>query len=188
MKINKVFLFIVIGVIIFLSVDAFARKKRKEYFTRPQVGAWFGPITPLGKTAELVETALGGGVFARINTPYRFIKIGLDASYQKYESKGVNELTFVPAYFSLIYLLPIDLPVRFQLKGGLGVGYLYLLPDKKDQWDPVFTVGLEISFPAGRIVNIGLRMDYIYIFERYKKNSESEGHILNIGVMVYFNI
>ncbi|OHD65654.1 MAG: hypothetical protein A2176_13510 [Spirochaetes bacterium RBG_13_51_14] len=175
-------------IIVLCHADAFAYKERKDYFSKPQIGGWFGPVTPLGETGKWVETNLGGGIFARYTLPYRFLKIGVDTSYQKYKSKGVNELQFVPVYGNLVFQIPVDFPVRFQFKAGVGAGYLYLKPDDLDQWDPIFMGGFEVSFPAGRIVNIGLRIDYIYIYEGYIKGSKYGGHILNTGIQLYFNI
>ncbi len=166
----------------------YAYKERKDNFSKPQVGAWFGPVTPLGETGKRVETNLGGGGFARFTFPWPFLKIGVDASYQKFKSKGVNELQFVPVYGNLLFQIPVDFPVRFQFKGGAGAGWLSVKPDNKTQWDPIFMAGFEVSFPAGRIVNIGLRIDYIYIYEGYIKGSKNGGHILNTGIQLYFNI
>jgi len=169
-------------------MDAFAYQERKDYFSKPQIGGWFGPVTPLGETGKWVDTNLGGGLFVRFTLPYRFLKIGVDSSYQQFVSKGVKDLTFVPLYGNLLFQLPVDFPVRFQFKGGAGAGYLNMKPDNLIQWDPIFMAGFEVSFPAGRIVNIGLRIDYIYIYEGYIKGSKQGGHILNTGIQLYFNI
>ncbi len=168
--------------------DAYALREGKDHFSKPQIGGWFGPVTPLGEISKKVETNLGGGGFVRFTFPYRFLKIGFDSSYQKFISKGVTELQFVPVYGNLLFQIPVDFPVRFQIKAGIGSGYLHLKPDNVDQWDPIFMTGLEISFPAGRIVNIGLRIDYIYIYEGHLKGSKNGGHILNTGIQLYFNI
>ena len=182
---------IILIIAVFLSVcqtAVFAYQERKDYFSKPQIGGWFGPVTPLGVISNKVETNLGGGVFMRFTFPYQFLKFGVDVSYQQFKSKGVNELQFVPVYGNLIFQLPIDIPVRFQFKAGAGLGWVYIKPDKLTNWDPIFTAGMEVSFPAGRLVNIGLRIDYIYIYEGYLKGSKNGGHILNTGVQLYFNI
>ncbi len=168
--------------------DAFAYKERKDYFSRPQIGGWFGPVTPVGKLARNVETNLGGGAFIRFTFPWPYLKFGVDSSYQKFKSKGVNELQFVPVYGNLLFQIPVEFPVRFQFKGGIGGAWLSVKPDNKNGWDPVFMAGFEVSFPAGRIVNIGLRIDYIYIYEGYMKSSKNGGHIINTGIQLYFNI
>ncbi len=168
--------------------SGFAVKSRKDYFYKPQLGAWFGPVTPLGKGSTLVDAALSGGAFFRYNLPIRPLKIGIDASYQKYESSGVNELTLVPVYANLLYLLPVNLPIRFQLKAGVGATYNFIKPDEWDQWDPVIMGGFELSFPAGRLINIGLRVDYLYIYQGYVDKSARGGHLINAGIMLYFNL
>jgi len=179
----------VAGIILMMCrSDAYAYKERKDYFSKPQIGGWFGPVTPFGEISKRVETNLGGGLFVRFTLPYRYLKIGVDSSYQQFKSKGVNELQFIPLYGNLLFQIPVDFPVRFQFKGGAGAGYLNLKPDKLTQWDPIFMAGFEVSFPAGRIVNIGLRIDYIYIYEWYIKGSKHGGHVLNTGIQLYFNI
>ena len=173
-----------------LTVPVHGYRERKDHFSRPQIGGWFGPVTPMGKIAEKVETNLGGGAFVRMTLPYRFLKVGVDSSYQKFKAKsrGVTELQFVPIYGNLLFQIPVDFPVRFQFKGGMGAGYLHLKPDNADVWDPLFMAGFEVSFPAGRIVNIGLRIDYLYILEGHLKGSKNGGHVLNTGIQLYFNI
>jgi hypothetical protein len=177
------------AVIAACSADAFALSDRKDYFTRPQIGGWFGIVTPLASLTKKVDSSLGGGVFVRFTFPWQYLKFGVDASYQKFKQKGDNGLQFVPIYGNLLFQLPFDFPVRFQLKGGAGLGYVYILPDKIGQWEPVFVGGFEVSFPAGRVVNIGLRIDYIYIYEGYIKSARGGGgHIINSGIQLYFNI
>ena len=176
-----------------LESRSYAAKNRKDYFFKPQIGGWFGPVTPVGDTDKLFDTELSGGIFARVNLPkenffLRYFKIGVDVSYQHYQSKGVNDLHFVPLYGSIIGLLPIDIPVRIQLKWGAGAAYLYERPDRLEVWEPVIHAGLEVSFPAGRIVNIGLRLDYLYVYEGYVNEDAEGGHFINIGICLYFNI
>ncbi len=185
-------LLLVTTISVFLLVavqeNGYAIKSRKDYFYRPQIGAWFGPVTPVGKGSTLVEANLSGGIFFRYTLLYRPLKIGLDSSYQAYDSKGVNELRLVPIYANLLYQLPVKLPIRFQFKAGVGTAYNYIKPDKWGQWDPVFMGGFELSFPAGRLINIGLRIDYLYIYQGYIDNSSKGGHIINSGIMLYFNL
>src|SRR4030042_4899786 len=92
--------FILIVIFLFCVTNAYAIKSRKDYFFKPQIGAWFGPITPVAETAKLFDTNLGGGIFFRYNLPasnfiMRYFKLGFDASYQFFESKGLNKIHFV---------------------------------------------------------------------------------------------
>jgi hypothetical protein len=182
-------LFFILGLaFLVLPESSEAASRREEYFKRPQIGAWFGPITPVGPTADLVDTDLGFGLFLRFNLPFDLWKIGLDSSYQNYESEGVNELTLAPVIGNVLFQLPINLPIRFQLKAGFGVTYLYMKPDEYGQWDPTFFAGFEVSFPAGRLVNIGLRVDYLMVIENHIEGSRHNGHFINSGIMLYFNL
>jgi hypothetical protein len=188
MKKLLTFRMIAVLTVLFITADLYAVRNRKDYFLKPQAGVWFGPVTPLYTTADLVETTLGGGVFFRYNLPFESFKLGLDSSYQSFESKGVNEFTFVPVCGNLIYLLPFNTPLKFQVKAGGGSGYVLIEPDSVSQWDPVFMSGFELSFPAGRIVNIGLRLDYYYIYEGHIEGATQSGHVFTSGISLYFNI
>ena len=172
-----------------LQPEALARKK-KDYFTRPQVGFWFGPITPVYTTREDVDTNLGGGGFFRYNLPIRTLKIGIDSSYHYFESRGVNTLTLCPVYGNFVYRVPLPtkFPVAFQLKAGAGGSYVKIRPDRESQWDPMGMVGIEGSFAAGRVVNIGLRIDYLFIYEGYIEGASRNGHVVNTGITLFFNI
>jgi len=174
--------------VFFLVTDSFSASSRKKYFSKPQLGLWYGPVTPILDTGDNVEPDLGGGAFFRYNLPYEPLKLGFDSSYQKYESKGIASLRLIPAYFNLVYLLPIDLPVKIQLKGGAGFCHVYMEPDRIAQWDPLFMAGTEISFPAGKMANIALRIDYLCVYEEYLPRATKNGHVINAGISLYFNI
>lgn len=171
-----------------LPNDSEAARTRRDYFMRPQVGLWFGPVTPLGTTAEKLNKDLGAGLMFRYNTPYRPLKFGLEVAYEKFKSDGNSELRLWPMYGNALYLLPIPLPVKFQYKLGAGTANVKIWPDEKSQWDPLLMTGLEMSFPAGRLVNIGLRLDYLMLYEKHIDGSDMNGHILNSGITVYFNL
>jgi len=175
--------------IMFVCCDLFAASSsRKKYFSKPQVGAWYGPITPLFDTGDHLNPNLGGGIFFRYNLPVDSLKIGLDTSYQSFESDGVDEMRLIPAYANLLWLLPINLPVRFQLKAGGGLCNVKMEPDEINQWDPMFMVGTEISFPAGKLANIALRLDYLFLYEEHLDDAEQNGHFFNAGISLYFNL
>lgn len=179
---------LLIGMVVAFTNDAFAYNARKDYFYKPQLGAWFGPISPVAETGKNLKTTLGGGLFFRYNIPWQYFKVGLDLSYQNYDSIGVNDLMMVPIIANGVFLLPIPIAVRFQLKTGFGTTYMYSRPDRTKQWDPIFMAGFEISFPAGRIVNIGLRIDYQLVIESTLPGAERNGHFINTGIQLYFNI
>ena len=188
MKISRII--ISISVIILLASASEARTRAEsDHFLHPQVGLWFGPITPVYTTYDDVDTNLGGGIFFRYNTPVNTLKLGVESSYQHFNSKGVNKLTLWPVFGNLVYKIPIPLkvPLAFQLKAGAGGCWVDTRPDRESQWDPMGMLGFEFSFPAGRIVNIGLRIDYLIIYEGYQKGATKNGHILNTGISLFFN-
>ena len=187
MKKSIIYILILSGVIL-VTTDIFAASSRKNYYLKPQVGAWYGPVSPIMSTARNLDSDLGGGIFFRYNLPYNPLKIGLESSYQAFDSKGVNEMRLIPVYANLLYLLPIDIPLKIHIKGGGGLCKIYMKPDDVKQWDAMFMLGTEISFPAGRRVNIALRVDYLNIYEEYKKDAKVNGHFINAGISVYFNL
>jgi hypothetical protein len=182
--------FIIILVLLAVSADADARRKQsaRDPYRKFQTGIWFGPITPVYTTADDVDTNLGGGLFIRPMTFLKFFKIGVDASYQHFESRGVNKLTLWPTYGYLVFRIPVRFPLIFLLKAGGGRSYVYIEPDMEHKYDPMFIFGVEGSFPAGRVVNIGLRIDYLLIYEKYIAGASKNGHIINTGITLYFNL
>lgn len=179
-------------IILLLCVSGSSAREKKgvDYFLKPQVGFWFGTITPVYTTRKDVDTNLGGGLFFRYNTPLDDVKFGIDTSYQYFESESVNTLTLWPIYGNLLFRLPSfkKLPMAFQFKLGLGTTYVKIRPDRVDQWDPLGMIGFEASFPAGKVLNIGLRIDYLLIYERYIDGTSRNGHVVNAGITLYFNI
>lgn len=176
--------------ILFLSLcsDLSAASSRKKYFSKPQIGLWFGPITPLFETNEHLDPNLGGGAFFRYNLPYEPLKIGIESSYQYYDSEDIEEMRLLPVYTNLLWLLPVNLPIRIQLKAGAGMCKVRMEPDDINQWDPMFMTGAEISFPAGKLANIALRLDYLCVYEEYLDGATQNGHFFNAGISLYFNL
>lgn len=186
-KLKIFWLFVAISLLC-ISTDVFAQRKKADYFLKPQVGIWFGPVTPVFSTADDVDTALWGGGFVRFNVFSLPLKVGFDSSYEHFKSEGVKELTVIPVYGNVLWRLPIDMPIAFQLKAGAGSAKVTIQPDNASQWDPLGMLGFELSFPAGKWINIGLRIDYLFIYEGYIKGASKNGHIINTGLTLYLNI
>ncbi len=185
---KKIYFVILILMILLPSADLFARKKSTDYFFRPQVGIWFGPVTPLFELADQVDTSLGVGGYFRYNTFFQSLKISIDSSYQRHDSKSTSEVAIAPVYGSLVYWLPLNFPINFQLKAGAGGCWVSVLPDNKSQWDPMYTFGAEMSFPAGNRFNIGLRLDYHVVYEKYIEGAKYNGNFMNVGLTLYLNL
>lgn len=188
MKLKKFLLPLIL--VIFVTTPLLASEAKKNDLQKLQAGAWFGPITPIMSTGDVLNTSLGGGAFMRYTLPWlnNNLRVGLDASFQRYTSDSVNKLIYMPVYTSIMYRLPLSFPVKFQFNAGLGGSYLSIEPDRKSQFDPVFVFGSELSFPAGNRVNIGLRVEYQMIFEQYISGAKYNGHVITTGLTLYFNI
>ncbi len=184
---NRLLTILLAVMVLFIGIDLFAESSRKKYFMNPQVGIWYGPVTPLFDTSDLINPDMGVGLFFRYNLPVDLLKIGIDTSYQNYTSDGINELTMVPLYMNMLYLIPIDIPVRLQYKLGAGSAYLFMEPDEISQWEPLFMTGFEVSFPAGKVANIALRLDYLFVYEEYMENAKENGHFFHAAIALYFN-
>jgi hypothetical protein len=171
-----------------MGTTALWARPSADPFLLPQAGVWFGPVTPVYTTYGAVSKSLGGGIYARVNLGTSPFKISYDLSYQKHDSKGVNGLMLVPNYGSLLYRLPFDSLISYQLRLGVGGSYVRIYPYDKGQWDPLFVFGAEMSFPAGTIANIGLRIDYLLLAERLSTGAKRDGHIVNAGITMNFNL
>jgi hypothetical protein len=91
-------------------------------------------------------------------------------------------------YGNFIFRLPINFPLSFTLKAGAGAAWVNLEPEKRSQYDPLFMTGFEMYFPAGSIVNVGMRIDYLYMWETYRAGARHDGYVLNAGLTLFFNL
>lgn len=182
--------YIIIALIAFCLCESnlLALRKRGDYFNRPQIGINCGPYAPLFDVSEKVDSALGVGLFTRFSMPYQPIKLGFDFMYFKNESFTVNALQVIPMFGSLQYRLPIPSPLNFMVKAGGGASYLTVYPDEVDRWDPTIVTGGEVSFPAGKIFNIGLQVNYITLVEKHLEDAEYNGHFFNASLTIFFNL
>ena len=133
---------------------------------KPELGFWLGASNPFpgSETSRVLNTSLGFGLFGRIQWPYNlYTEAGISAA--NYPSLTERSLTTVPVYGALAYKLPFELPVSIFLKAGGGYSYVIARPANTAKWDPMAMLGTEVSFVAGKKVRIGLRVDYLRIFE-----------------------
>lgn len=180
-----------------LTSSLLAQVETEEWRFKPQLGIWFGPVTPVPgtKMAEVLTTSLGGGMFFRMNIPSNTLRFELGGSYSYYTSRTLARLHSLPVYGALSYTLPINLPLTFQIKAGMGGNFLRNLPEGSRNWLPAGYLGFETSFPAGKIINIGVRADYYFVYEQHLSPPPNNpnyviynGHFFNFGLMVNFNL
>jgi hypothetical protein len=189
-----------LGVLLFiLMLPALAHAKYKY---TPGVGLWFGPTAPLFSTNDTVDGYLGGGLFHRANLPLNNFSYSFDTSYLHFNSNVEKRLDVFPVTLSAVYELPLSLPVKLLFKAGGGMSYVYIRPEKLGGWDPTLHLGSEFYFPAGDMMRIGLRVDFMWLYERHinsgtrwvyengsyaqKTGAQRDGFILNMGLMVNF--
>ena len=191
---------IISGLIFFLSLcvskPLFAQFELDESRIKPELGIWFGPAAafPGTELAGVLNTNLGGGIFFRINLPSNTFRMELGSSLNYYTSSGSASLVSVPTYGAGAYSLPLELPLLFQIKLGMAFHYFKNQPEKESAIHPAVFSGFEMSFPAGKIVNIGLRIDYYFAIESYltppAENPDFvlyDAHFIHVGLMISFN-
>lgn len=192
----KGFIPLVLFFAVFTSA-AYSQVETEAWRFKPQIGIWFGPVTPVpgSKLSEVLTTSLGGGMFLRANIPSNTLRFEIGGSYSYYTSRTVARLHSIPVYGALVYTLPINLPLSFHIKGGAGGNFLRNYPEGAKNWLPMGYAGFETSFPAGRLVNIGVRADYYFVYEQHLKPPANNpnyqvynGHFFNFGLMVNFNL
>lgn len=178
-------------------VSLSAQVEAEGWKFKPQIGVWFGPVTPSpgSKLSDVLTTSLGGGLFFRGNIPSNTLRIEIGGSYSYYTSRTTARLHSIPVYGAICYTLPINLPLSFFVKAGAGGNFLRNVPEGSRNWLPAGYLGFEASFPAGKLINIGVRADYLFVYEKHlsppSNNPNYEiynGHFLNFGLMVNFNL
>lgn len=186
-------------IIFFLSVSPMAAQSfdSDTWRLKSQIGLWFGPVTPIPGSAlsNVLDTNIGGGIFFRANIPTNDWLLEVGGSYSYYNSKTAALLHMAPVYGAMNYRLPINLPITIFAKLGAGGAYVKSMPDDKENWHPGALAALEGSFPAGKWVNIGIRLDYWFLYEKHVKPPPNisnytvvNAHLLNFGLMVNFNL
>lgn len=188
-------LLVLIG--LFSTGAAFAQVEGEAWRFKPQLGIWFGPTTPVpgSRMADVLITSLGGGLFLRGNIPTNTLRLEVGASYNYYTSRSVARLHSIPVYGAFVYTLPINLPLSFHVKLGAGSNFLRNVPEGARNWLPLGYAGFETSFPAGRLINIGVRADYYFVYEKWLSGPSNDpnftvynAHFMSFGLMVNFNL
>lgn len=156
------FLFVFFGPAALLSQTNLEDYQKRRY----ELGGWVGAANPMPgtPTVNVLDTALGGGIYARAPWPWIFYT-EFGSSYAVYLSRSERALTAIPVYAALAYKIPMELPIQFYIKGGGGSSYVVARPSDDARWNPTAYAGLEASFVAGRRIRIGIRFDYIKIYE-----------------------
>ncbi|TGJ99672.1 hypothetical protein EHO59_17710 [Leptospira semungkisensis] len=133
---------------------------------KPELGFWIGASNPFPGSAaqEVLNTTLGGGLFFRVPWPWLFY-LEFGSSYSNYLSRSERALTTIPVYGALVYKIPIELPISFMAKAGMGEAYVVARPANTSRWDHMMYAGFEASFIAGKKIRIGVRVDYNKIYE-----------------------
>lgn len=174
-----------------------AQVETEAWRFKPQLGIWFGPVTPFPgtKISDVLTTSLGGGLFFRGNLPTNWLRTEIGASYSYYTSRTVARLHSIPVYGAFVYTIPVNLPLTFMVKAGAGGNFLRNFPEGAKNWLPAGYLGFETSFPAGKLINIGVRADYFFVYEQHLSPPANNpnyvvynAHFLNFGLMVNFNL
>ncbi len=166
----SIFVFSTLG-ISFISSPLQAQKTKEDKKSivsqyKQEIGGFFGiasavPRTTLGRT---LSSDFTGGAWYRINWPWVFY---LEAVFggARLQSKEDLSARFFPMYGALGYRLPLRGKLDLFLKTGFGAAHIYIEPQKISGWEPLFTLGTELSISAANFIRIGVRLDYLLIIE-----------------------
>jgi len=172
-------------------------EEKTGYQPKVQIGGWFGVVSPFPGTelAQVLKSYIGGGAFARVNLPIKFIYLESGISVQNYSSFLTEKLTLAPFYGALALRVPLDFALHIYLKAGGGASYVKVLPENKSNILPSAFFGIETTFPATSKVNIGFRVDYNIAYEKQLTPPAGipnytlvNGHFLTFGLLIHFNL
>ena len=83
------------------------------------------------------------------------------------EGNYTQKILMVPLYYALGYRLPLESRLDILAKVGLGSAYLEIRPNNVHGWDPFLLLGGELSILAARSLRIGMRLDYLHLYEKH---------------------
>lgn len=121
---------------------------------------------PGSEWEDIVDPNLGFGLFYRTQWPAAlyseagFLWALLGGDY-------THRIRMIPFYAALGYRLPLESRLDMLMKAGLGSAYLKVEPHSLSGWDPFLLLGLELSILAARYLRIGVRLDYLYLYEKH---------------------
>ncbi len=194
---KRIHILIIFGFLFLFGANIQAQYKLDAYRFIPQIGIWFGPVAPLPGTqySDVLKTSFGGGLFVRFNFPTDTWRLEAASSFSYYGSDDTQALISIPTYGAISYFLPIEFPLKFQLKLGMGANHFKNRPERHQNTYPAIFSGFEMYFPAGKYVNMGLRIDYYFIIESHidlpPENPDLKivnAHFFNVGISISFNI
>ncbi len=140
---------------------------------KQEMGFWIGGSFPApnSRLEDQLDSSMGIGLFYRFLWPAPF-QIEMGITHSNFKSQSMQQLTIVPFYLSLNYPFPIFEKFQFLGKIGVGGSYLEVRPSNKGGVDPVVFVGLEFAIIASKRFKVGLRLDGMYIYEKFRKEPE----------------
>jgi hypothetical protein len=173
-------------VFLFFSTASSVLSRQSTY---QELGFWVGGTTPMPGTEldNILDSNLGFGGFYRVGWPWIF-QTEAGFSYANLASRATERAAIFPAYLALAYQIPYSGKLQTFIKLGGGYANIYVKPDSKRGWEPMGYAGLEFSLPASRHFRMGIRFDYNYIWESYKK-APSDNQITQLWQLQngYFN-
>ena len=145
-----------------LEAQARVSKSKHEFgfsidITSPRPGSeWEGVLKP----------NIGLGFFYRNPWPKPlYSEAGLLWSFL--ESKHSQKMVMFPFYYALAYPAPLETRLDLLVKLGFGSAYIEVQPNDMSGWDPFLLLGSELSILASRSFRIGMRLDYLHIYEKH---------------------
>jgi hypothetical protein len=88
----------------------------------------------------------------------------------------------------MIYRIPIKFALAFQLKAGAGGANVRIKPDNEKQWRPHGHAGFRDIVSGGALYQHRPENRLFFIYESYLPGATRNGHIINSGITLYFNL
>ena len=132
---------------------------------KEEIGLSLDVLAPFPGTSwdKNLTANLGLGFYYKSNFSLLVPELGFFWSYLP--SNESQKLVLFPVYLALGFKLPIESRLDVIPKIGIGEAKLDVQPVNISGWSPLLFTGLELSILASRWFRIGVRMDYLYIYD-----------------------
>ena len=148
----------------YLLAQTIVTQKRHEFGACLAVFA----IAPGDALSSTLEPQFGGRFYYRtkwFQEPWS-IYTGVSIGYVSLASRRVEDLEFVPLYFTLGYRLPFQSKLDVIPKFGIGASYAEIQPNGITGWSPNFLLGVEFSVLVTHLFRVGAYFNSHIVYEK----------------------
>ena len=135
-------------------------------FLRNTTGFWLGSLTPIPGTSlsSRLNTNLGLGLmYRRQLLPTSYLELTFSWAYL--DSNEESTARIIPFTIAYAHQFVIRNRLSFFIKTGIGSTFLDISPLRRSGSLPTLFLGIELAVRATPTVNVGVRFDYLYLYE-----------------------